>query len=189
MPLVRYAFGNGCVQYLILHENQRASLSRVGQHSLCLFLYFKEKFVFVFQGKIRSLCYCEIEDLISPHPYSWSVQFQFESRRERLKNTSYLSILVHQRKFSTAGRGGLGLICMSYGLKRPKFDRLNNMTSLPLWAASILGDIHGVRRFRCIFLQQCITFTKMRTIEIVAINSIKITKFPCNQTNIFFLSV
>ena len=44
------------------------------------------------------------------HPYSWSVQFQFESRRERLKNTSYLSILVHQRKFSTAGRGGLGLI-------------------------------------------------------------------------------
>ena len=110
IPWVGFAFGNGCVQYLILHENQRASLSRVGQHSLCLFLYFKEKFVFVFQGKIRSLCYCEIEDLISPHPYSWSVQFQFESRRERLKNTSYLSILVHQRKFSTAGRGGLGLI-------------------------------------------------------------------------------
>ena len=72
---------------------------------------------------------------------------------------------------------------MSYGLKRPKFDRLNNMTSLPLWAASILGDIHGVRRFRCIFLQQCITFTTMRTIEIIAINSIKITKFSCNHTN------
>ena len=43
------------------------------------------------------------------------------------------------------------------------------MTSPPLWAASILGDLHGVRRFRCIFLQQSITFTTMRTIEIIAI--------------------